>query len=113
MIPDNLQSDFIEFIISAVKGVYMIGIENLHKSYGGRVLFDDVSFRINSKEKIGLVGRNGHGKTTLLRILTGREGHDGGTVSIPKNHRMGYVRQVLKFSRKNGLARSHDRPDPQ
>jgi ATPase subunit of ABC transporter with duplicated ATPase domains len=44
----------------------MINIENLSKSYGDHILFDRMAFRINSRERIGLVGRNGHGKTTLF-----------------------------------------------
>ncbi len=76
----------------------MIRIDNLNKSYGGQVLFRDLSFKVNAKEKIGLVGRNGHGKTTLLRIITGEEDYDSGTVEIPRNYRLGYVSQKLVFS---------------
>lgn len=76
----------------------MINIENLSKSYGGRTLFDKISFKVNSKERIGLVGRNGHGKTTLFRIITGKEEFDSGTFFKPKNYRIGYVRQRLDFS---------------
>ncbi|MBN2408805.1 MAG: ATP-binding cassette domain-containing protein, partial [Candidatus Aminicenantes bacterium] len=49
----------------------MISVENLSKSFGRQVLFDSISFKINRKERVGLVGRNGHGKTTLFRILAG------------------------------------------
>ncbi len=76
----------------------MISIDNLSKSFGDRVLLDRVSVRINSRERIGLVGRNGHGKTTLLRMITGDDHPDDGTVVIPKNYRMGYVQQHLAFS---------------
>lgn len=76
----------------------MLSIENIHKSYGGRVLFDGVSFTLNPREKIGLVGRNGNGKTTLLRILMGEEDVDSGTVTIPRHYRIGHVRQHLRFS---------------
>ncbi|HQO01319.1 MAG TPA: ABC-F family ATP-binding cassette domain-containing protein [Spirochaetota bacterium] len=75
----------------------MIVAENITKSYGGEVLFDSISFRINSRERAGLVGRNGHGKTTLFRILTGEEHPDDGMVTIPKNYRMGYLQQNLAF----------------
>jgi ATP-binding cassette, subfamily F, member 3 len=77
----------------------MISIENLSKSYGDRVLLDGVSVRINSRERVGLVGRNGHGKTTLLRIITGETAPDEGAVIMPKNYRIGHVRQHLAFSR--------------
>ena len=76
----------------------MLSIENIYKSYGGRVLFDGVSFTLNPREKIGLVGRNGNGKTTLLRILVGEEDVDSGTVTIPKHYRIGHVRQHLRFT---------------
>jgi ATP-binding cassette subfamily F protein 3 len=76
----------------------MLSIENIHKSYGGRVLFDGVSFTLNPREKIGLVGRNGNGKTTLLRIIVGEEDIDAGAVAVPKHYRIGHVRQHLRFS---------------
>jgi ATP-binding cassette subfamily F protein 3 len=77
----------------------MISIDYLSKSFGDRVLLDKVSVRINSRERVGLVGRNGHGKTTLLRMITGEDQPDEGSVVIPKNYRMGHVQQHLAFSR--------------
>ncbi|MCG6909298.1 MAG: ABC-F family ATP-binding cassette domain-containing protein [Deltaproteobacteria bacterium] len=76
----------------------MINIENLQKSFGGQVLFDGLAFKLNARERVGLVGRNGHGKTTLFRIITGEETYDGGSLTIPKNYRIGIVRQQLDFS---------------
>ena len=76
----------------------MISVENLTKSFGGHILFDDGSFKINAREKIGLLGRNGHGKTTLCRILIGDEDFDGGRIARPKNYRIGYVTQQLRFT---------------
>ena len=76
----------------------MLSIENIEKSYGGHVLFDGVSFALNPREKIGLVGRNGNGKTTLLRILVGEEDVDGGNITIPRHYRIGHVRQHLRFT---------------
>jgi len=81
----------------------MLSIENIHKSYGGRVLFDGVSFTLNPREKIGLVGRNGNGKTTLLRILVGEEDVDSGTITIPRHYRIGHVRQHLRFRKPSVL----------
>ncbi len=75
----------------------MINIEGLSKSYGGTVLLDNISFRVNAGERVGLVGRNGHGKTTLFRIILGEESADSGTVSCPKNYRIGHVSQSLEF----------------
>ena len=77
----------------------MIRAENLSKSFGGRVLFDRVAFSLNSRERLGLVGRNGHGKTTLFRIIAGEELPDEGGLIIPKHYRIGYVRQTLEFTR--------------
>jgi ATP-binding cassette subfamily F protein 3 len=77
----------------------MIRAENICKSYGGRVLFDRVDFSLNSRERLGLVGRNGHGKTTLFRIIAGEELPDDGALIIPKHYRIGYVRQRLEFTR--------------
>lgn len=76
----------------------MISIENLSKSFGKQLLFDRVSFKINPREHVGLVGRNGHGKTTLFRIIMGEEHADEGTITIPRDYRLGYVRQILDFT---------------
>ena len=76
----------------------MISVDNLTKSFGRLELFDHVNFKLNPRERLGLVGRNGHGKTTLLRILTGQEQPDSGIINIPKNYRIGYVRQHLAFT---------------
>ncbi len=76
----------------------MISVENLQKSFGGQQLFDGVSFKIGPKERIGLVGRNGHGKTTLLRMILGEIPGDDGAIIIPKNYRIGMVRQTLNFT---------------
>lgn len=76
----------------------MISIENLTKSFGSQILFEGMSFKINSRERVGLVGRNGHGKTTLFRLIIGEEQLDLGTIIIPRNYRIGYVRQHLEFT---------------
>ncbi|MCG8470492.1 MAG: ABC-F family ATP-binding cassette domain-containing protein [Desulfobacterales bacterium] len=76
----------------------MISLENISKSYGGQCLFDEVSFKINSRERVGLVGRNGHGKTTLFRMITGQEEPDSGQLLTPKNYRLGYVTQHIQFT---------------
>ncbi|MBN1842748.1 MAG: ABC-F family ATP-binding cassette domain-containing protein [Deltaproteobacteria bacterium] len=76
----------------------MISVENLTKSYGTQVLFERISLKINPRERVGLVGRNGHGKTTLFRLIVGDERPDSGAITIPKHHRIGYVRQRLEFT---------------
>jgi ATP-binding cassette subfamily F protein 3 len=75
----------------------MIRIENLYKSYGELTLFAGINFALNAKERLGIVGRNGHGKTTLFRIILGKENPDSGNVIIPKGYRIGYVSQILEF----------------
>lgn len=82
----------------------MISIDNLSKSFGDRVLFDGVSFKLNSKERVGLVGRNGHGKSTLFRMIIGEEGYDAGTLTMPKGYRIGYVQQHISFTEDTVLA---------
>jgi ATP-binding cassette subfamily F protein 3 len=81
----------------------MIKVVNLNKSFGKQTLFDDISFNINPGEKIGLTGRNGHGKTTLIRMIVGEEHIDSGEIIIPKNYRIGYVTQHIAFKEKNVL----------
>jgi ATP-binding cassette subfamily F protein 3 len=81
----------------------MISIENLSKSYGGHVLFDQVSFQLNPRERLGVVGPNGHGKTTLFKMLIGEEQPDEGKIIVPKNYRIAHVRQQLQFSRSTVL----------
>ena len=75
----------------------MIRIENVSKSYGELSLFSGISFSLSHRERLGVVGRNGHGKTTLFRMILGSETPDAGTIIIPKNYRIGYVRQKLEF----------------
>ncbi|MDO8535811.1 MAG: ABC-F family ATP-binding cassette domain-containing protein [Candidatus Omnitrophota bacterium] len=77
----------------------MISVKNLTKRYATRELFSDVSFDVLAGEKIGLVGRNGHGKTTLFRIITGEEEPDTGKVFMPKNYAIGYLGQHLEFTK--------------
>ena len=76
----------------------MIQVSNLDKSYGQQVVFDKVSFIVNPGERVGLVGRNGHGKTTLFRIMLGMEHPDSGTVSIPSGYRVGHLSQHIRFT---------------
>ena len=75
----------------------MIRVENLSKNYGELSLFSEISFALNPKERLGVVGRNGHGKTTLFRMILGKETPDAGNIVVPKNYRIGYVSQNLEF----------------
>jgi ATPase subunit of ABC transporter with duplicated ATPase domains len=71
----------------------MIGLSRLEKSYGGRTLFENVSFQLNAGSRYGLVGANGSGKSTLLKIIARDEAATGGSVSIPREARLGVLRQ--------------------
>ena len=71
----------------------MISIANLSKSFGDQTLFAGVSLQLNRGERYGLVGANGSGKTTLLNVLTGALDASGGHVAIPKDVRLGVLRQ--------------------
>jgi ATPase subunit of ABC transporter with duplicated ATPase domains len=71
----------------------MISVSNLEKSFGDRILFTGASFQLNPGERYGLVGANGSGKTTLLNIISGDLDASYGSVSVPKNLRMGVLRQ--------------------
>ncbi len=77
----------------------MINIDSISKTYSNQVLFSSAALQINPGEKIGLVGRNGHGKTTLLRMVTGQEEPDSGQIQIPGDYRIGYLTQHIAFSR--------------
>lgn len=71
----------------------MIRIADLEKSYGARTLFEGVTLELNEGSRYGLVGANGSGKTTFIRIVSGDDQATGGTVSIPKRARVGVLRQ--------------------
>ncbi len=76
----------------------MIQFNRVTKSFGAQTLFDDMSFSINRRERVGLVGRNGHGKTTLFRMVLGEVSPDGGDVVIPKRYRIGHLDQHIRFT---------------
>ena len=77
----------------------MIQLTNITKSFGGQTLFRDLNLKLARNQKIGLIGRNGTGKSTLFKIILDEESHDEGDVSIPKNYRIGTLRQHLEFSK--------------
>jgi ATP-binding cassette subfamily F protein 3 len=81
----------------------MIQVSDLSKSYGEQALFQDVRFQINPRERIGLVGRNGHGKTTLFKIILGEESPDSGTLQKPKLYTVGALEQHIQFSQETVL----------
>ncbi len=76
----------------------LITAEHLTHSYTERKLFDDVSFSLNEQEKVGIIGINGTGKSTLLKILAGKEIPDEGTIIMGRNLRIGYLPQNPSFA---------------
>ena len=76
----------------------MIQVNNLDKSYGQQIIFDKAGFMLNPGERAGLIGRNGHGKTTLLRMILGQEPPDSGTINFPGSYRTGHLSQHIRFT---------------
>lgn len=76
----------------------MISVDGLTVEFGGFTLFDDISFVINKKDRIALAGKNGAGKSTMLKILAGLQAPTNGTVSIPKDITIGYLPQQMILS---------------
>lgn len=76
----------------------MLRIDNIDKSYGGQIIFSKASLQVQPRERVGLVGRNGCGKTTILQMILGEVDPDDGTIIIPKGYRIGHVAQHLRFT---------------
>lgn len=76
----------------------MIKAKNLSISFSGREIFSDVNFIINSYEKVGLIGRNGSGKSTFLKLILQKLEPDSGAVEIPRGYRIGHLEQHINFN---------------
>ncbi len=72
-------------------------VDNLTKSFGDLVLFENISFGIAEGQRIGLIAKNGTGKTTLLNILAGKEGYDSGNIVFRRDLQVGYLEQDPRF----------------
>ena len=72
-------------------------IENISKSFGDLVLFNDISFTIEERQRIGLIACNGKGKSTLLKVIAGEEPHEGGKITMRNDIRVGYLEQEPDF----------------
>ncbi len=73
-------------------------MKDLQLSLAGLRFFDDVSFVVNNKDRIALVGKNGAGKSTMLKIFAGLQSPTSGTVSVPKETTIGYLPQQMKLA---------------
>jgi len=78
----------------------MIQLQNISKNFASQELFSNLNLKLNAGNRSGLVGRNGSGKSTLFKIILGEESADSGEVIIPKNYRIGTLKQHLVFSEK-------------
>jgi len=78
----------------------MIQLTNISKSFTTQELLTNLNLKLNSGNRLGLVGRNGSGKSTLFKIIIGEEHADEGEIVIPKNYRIGTLKQHLSFSEK-------------
>ena len=74
-----------------------IDIQNLTKSFGAQVLFENISFSIAEGQRVGFVAKNGTGKSTLLSVLTGKEGYDSGKIICKRDLKIGYLEQSPQF----------------
>jgi ATP-binding cassette subfamily F protein 3 len=75
----------------------LLNIKNIAKSFGPHIIFDNASFNVDEKQKIGFIGRNGAGKTTLFKAILGKEEINSGEIIVFKNTRIGYLEQQKKF----------------
>lgn len=75
-----------------------IDVQNLSKSFGAHVLFENISFSISEGQHVGLIAKNGTGKTTLLSILTGKEGYDSGDIIFKRDLKIGILEQNHVFN---------------
>ncbi len=75
----------------------MLNIHNLSVSFGGTYLFEEVTFRLGAGDRVGLVGKNGAGKSTMLKILSGDMKPDSGSIATEKEIKMGFLRQDIDF----------------
>jgi len=78
-----------------------LGVSNLTKMFGVDKIFENVTFDVKTKDKIGLIGRNGTGKTTLIKILAGYESFQNGVLNKRKGLTIGYLEQIPNYNDEN------------
>ena len=97
----NFQLSIFNFHFSTIKALAAVNsilqVENLTKSFGDLVLFENISLGLSEGQRVGLIAKNGSGKTTLLNILSGKEGYDNGTISFRRDLRVGYLEQDPQY----------------
>ncbi len=75
----------------------MLNIHNLSISFGGEYLFEEISFRLNTGDRVGLIGKNGAGKSTMLKILSKEQEPDSGQIAMDKEVKIGFLKQDIDF----------------
>lgn len=85
------------------KNNIMISINDVSVYFGGKPLFENINFVISQKEKIALVGKNGVGKSTLLKLISGKENPTKGSISKPNNINIGYLPQVILLDKEDTI----------
>ena len=81
----------------------VLSVQELNKSYGIKPVLKGISFQVNQGDKIGIIGGNGVGKTTLFRLLTGQEEPDFGKISLKGDLRLGYLAQNVHIESDNSV----------
>ena len=79
----------------------MIELSNISKSYPTGELYSELNLRLNQGDKVGLVGRNGTGKSTLFKLILGEEQQDSGEIKLPKAYKIGALKQYFDFTEKS------------
>ena len=79
------------------KEIPYLDVQNLTKSFGSLVLFENISFSIAEGQKVGLIAKNGTGKSTLLSLLAGKDGYDSGSIIFKRDLKVGILEQSPKF----------------
>lgn len=75
----------------------MLNVHDLHVSFGGEPLFEEITFRLNPGNRVGLIGKNGAGKSTLLKVISGDIPYDQGNIAIEKEVSIGFLKQDIDF----------------
>lgn len=78
----------------------MIKVKDLSIAFAGQTIFEDVNFIVNRGEKVGLIGSNGSGKSTFLKVVLGQLEQDSGEVALPRGYKIGHLAQHIKFTHK-------------
>ena len=75
----------------------MLNIHNLSVSFQGEYLFEEITFRLGAGDRVGLIGKNGAGKSTMLKIIAGEQEYDSGQIAKDKELKIGFLKQDIDF----------------